>query len=215
MAIEEITDHRIVLLSLHHEPYFDEMYQALLGALQTNARVQRVKQAAPAMRLLSEQPRPTAVIITDEALAETQNANVWEATLRYVRQGGTAVVMGSFASFVQPLDMKPFFSKAGLPWEAGGYSRTTIVLNRDAVGRNLATQLPREFSQKGLGVKNVASSDIWYRSDDDVAMWANAPGETTVAFANVGQGHLGYVGDVNNEKGSDAAILAMCGLPPR
>ena len=35
-------------------------------------------------------------------------------------------------------------------------------------------------------------------------------GETAVALASIERGKLGYVGDANAEKGSDAAILAMC-----
>ena len=69
-------------------------------------------------------------------------------------------------------------------------------------------------------VKNVASADAWYRPDEssivESAVFpptsANIAGETAVALANIGRGKLGYVGDVNAEKGSDAVILAMCEL---
>lgn len=37
-------------------------------------------------------------------------------------------------------------------------------------------------------------------------------GETAVALGKVGRENLGFVGDVNREKGCNAAILAMCGL---
>lgn len=34
----------------------------------------------------------------------------------------------------------------------------------------------------------------------------------SVALAKIGNGKLGYVGDVNGEEGSDAVVLAMCGF---
>ncbi|KAB5513046.1 hypothetical protein GE09DRAFT_919546, partial [Coniochaeta sp. 2T2.1] len=88
-----------------------------------------------AISLLSEQPQPSAVLITDEALTGTKNARVWEAVLQYVRQGGTTVVMGLFASDVKPAAIK-FFAKAGLQWESGSYHRTTLVLNREVLSKN-------------------------------------------------------------------------------
>jgi hypothetical protein len=36
--------------------------------------------------------------------------------------------------------------------------------------------------------------------------------EAPVAFAKVGRGWVGYVGDVNNEEGSHTVILAMLNL---
>ena len=38
------------------------------------------------------------------------------------------------------------------------------------------------------------------------------PNETAVAFTQVGEGWLGYIGDVNNEKGSQAVIFSMLEL---
>ena len=35
------------------------------------------------------------------------------------------------------------------------------------------------------------------------------PSETAVALTKIGEGWLGYVGDVNNEQGSQDVILAM------
>lgn len=36
--------------------------------------------------------------------------------------------------------------------------------------------------------------------------------QTPIALTNMGRGKLGYVGDVNGEEGTDAVVLAMCGL---
>lgn len=59
------------------------------------------------------------------------------------------------------------------------------------------------YSQKAVYVKGVARSDVWYAGERD---------EVAVAFTKVGNGMLGYVGDVNGEAGSEAVVLAMLGL---
>ncbi len=192
------------------------MYSPLLDKLRSKARLQRTEKPQSAIRLLSEQPRLSAAMITDEALANNENnVQVWEAVLQYVREGGTCVIMGQFSSFVKPLLMKPFFAKAGLWWEAGAYRRVTLMLKQRVVGRDLAMKLPLQYAPKPLSARNVAHADAWYHTDEnsvveDLAL--DNMGETPVAFAHVGSGWLGYVGDVNAEEDSDDIILAMCGL---
>lgn len=221
MATSETTKPRIVLVSLNRQSFFDNMYSSFLGELGSKAAMQRVSKPNSAIRMLSEQPPPSAVLVTDEALAAyKENRHVWEAVLQYVRQGGTAIVMGHFSSFTRPAKIKPFFAKAGLPWEAGKYLRTTLKLNQSAVGPSVAGTLPREYSQKAVFLRNVAPAHTWYYSDDNSVVEslvfsptpANVEGETPVALTNIGDGKLGYVGDVNTEEGSTAVILAMCGL---
>ncbi|OIW27895.1 hypothetical protein CONLIGDRAFT_662649 [Coniochaeta ligniaria NRRL 30616] len=177
--------------------------------LGSNASVQRGNEGDSAIRLLSEQPQPSSILITDDALTHAENAGVWEAVLQYVRHGGTSVIMGHFSSYVKPPAIKPFFAKAGLQWEVGSYHRTTLVLNQEVVANAL-----------GLFVKNAASADAWYLTDKSsvigsqafAATSARIVGETAVALARIEREKLGYVGVVTAEKGSDAVILAMCGL---
>lgn len=94
------------------------------------------------------------------------------------------------------------------------------MLNCEAVGQKLAANLLPQYSQKAVFIKNVASSDAWYVTNEAsvVESLVFAPvsthhtGETPVAIAGVGRGKLGYVGDINAEAGSDMVVLAMCGL---
>ncbi|KAF9905016.1 hypothetical protein EC991_002079 [Linnemannia zychae] len=210
----------ILAISLHNQPWFDEMYAPLLTALRSNAKFQRAENATSVIRFLSQRPEPSAILITDEALTLQANRAVWMKVLEYVRGGGTAIVMGLFPSFVQPDSMKPFFSQAGLPWGAGSYHRTTLALNPTAVGVANAEKLPQKYSQKAVFVNNVVRENMWYTTDDNSVVQsavfsptsAHTNGETAVAMATVGSGKLGYVGDVNAEDGSNAVILAMCGF---
>src|SRR6185312_12067524 len=55
--------------------------------------------------------------------------------------------------------VKPFFSRAGLPWGVGSYHRTTWALNQSAVGVANAQKLPQRYSQKAVLVNNVAPEE--------------------------------------------------------
>ncbi|GKU13244.1 unnamed protein product [Fusarium langsethiae] len=210
----------LLSISLNHQPYFDQLYEPLLAEIQSKADFSRAGDADSVERRLSEEPNPTAVLITDEALSVNRNKHLWKAVLRYVHRGGKAVVMGNFSSFVKPLSIKPFFAQAGLRWEVGAYHRTTVVLNHAAVESGLAAKLLPRYSQKAQFVKNVAPEDAWYMADEESVIESylfpptstRIPGESPVAFASVGDGKLGYIGDVNGEQGSNLAIRAMCGL---
>ena len=190
------------------------------GSHSTKAQVIYVRDVQKIASLLSEQPRPTTVLITDAIITTAQNARTWGAIINYMRQGGTAVAMGSFSSFVKLDDTKPFFSQAGLDWDRGDYHRTTLALNRDAVTFAVGSTLLPEYSQKALFVKNVQHHDMWYQSTEDSVTESHVFAEeaehksdqTAVAFAKVGDGRFGYIGDVNSEEGSDAVVLAMCNL---
>ncbi|KAJ5698293.1 hypothetical protein N7462_000298 [Penicillium macrosclerotiorum] len=209
---------RVLIISLHYQDVFEESCGRLLAQLRSKATVQLVKDPVLAIQVLES--RPSAILITDEALTLKENALVWDAVLRCVREGCTALLMGQFSSFVQPNKIQPLVAKAGLSWEPGAYNRTTVVVNRAATGDELAQKLPTSYSQKALFLQNVAPSDAWYTTDEDSVIEshvfypdsAHRPGQSPVAMARVGHGNLGYTGDVNSEQGTDAVVLAMCGL---
>jgi hypothetical protein len=211
---------RVLSLSLCHRPFFDATYARLFTKIKASSTFQRVEDGEYAIRLLQGDQKPYAILITDEALTLTKNAPVWNAVLKYVRLGGRAVIMGHFACFVTPSSVKPFFAKAGLQWEQGSYHRTTLMLNPQAVGSDLASKLLPEYNQKAVFLKNPIWTDSWYVTSENSTLDSlvfpadnvHNTGESPVILASVGEGKLGYIGDVNVEEESDAVVLAMCGL---
>jgi hypothetical protein len=209
----------ILLISIDLQPWFDEMYASLINEISENAAIKRAQKPAAAIRALS-QDTPKAVLLTDAALTTRKHTKVWDAVLEYVRGGGTAICMGTFTSFVKPLNIKPFFQRAGLPWERGNYERTTVALDKNHVPSDYWPFIPEAYSQKAVFLKNVDDAAAWYHPNDDSVIESlvyaptkvSNPHEVPVALAKVGEGKLGYVGDVNAEEGSRAVVLAMCGL---
>lgn len=202
----------VLNIALNKVPWFDDMYGSLMQSISSRARVETATTPETVLQQLAT--RPSAVFITDEALTVDKFSTVWDAVIEYIREGGTAVIGGSFTGFVLPLDMGPFFAKAGLPWENASYTRNTGVLNTNAVPEDLVKRLPSDFYQKAVSIKNVDGHAAWYAVCDEVVppKKFDKVKEAPVAFAKVGEGNLGYVGDVNNEEEACTIIRAMLGV---
>ncbi|CAH0054169.1 unnamed protein product [Clonostachys solani] len=209
---------RIVAVSLQHLSFFDDDFTALFADLGAQADIQWGKEPAAALDLLQQNPAPSAVLITDATLTQrSSHIHVWYAILSYVRQGGTAIAMGDFSSFAKPNDIGPFFARAGLTWQAGAYHRTDVALNSE-LATTLVPDLSTRFSMKALFLKGVEPAAVLYGPDQrSFTQSVVFPSEkvqdlteAAIAFAQVGDGKVGYVGDVNRERETDAAIVAMC-----
>lgn len=140
----------------------------------------------------------------------------------YVRGGGgTVVFYKRFSSESCLPDMEKLFSGAfGLPWKASSYHRSTFVLRAENMRRlTPAAELPPQCSVKAVHLMDVEEKDRLYvpRSDSCIESFVFAPNpidqnETPVAWADVGEGMVGYIGDVNSEEEGERVLLAMCGL---
>ncbi|KAF9638133.1 hypothetical protein BFW01_g9030 [Lasiodiplodia theobromae] len=140
----------------------------------------------------------------------------------YVRSGGgTVVFCKKFSGDSSLPHMEDVFSTAfGLPWKAFCYHRSTFMLRVENMRRlSLAADLAPQYSVKAVHLMDVEEKDRLYvpRSDSYIESFVFAPepidqNETPVAWADVGEGMVGYIGDVNSEEGSKRVLLAMCGL---
>ncbi|PGH32555.1 hypothetical protein GX50_04660 [[Emmonsia] crescens] len=140
--------------------------------------------------------------------------------ISYARHGGTVIFAGQFSNFVQRDELNQFFrSHWDLPWEFGDYQRTTVYINPHARLVN-KVRFPAAYSQKAAFLKNVpADAALHLPTEDLVTESLGFPSRPVtdrthmpVAFAAVGEGSLGYVGDTNTEEASYAVIVAMCRL---
>jgi len=107
---------RILLIALDEGmPDIDGPFADLIDRLMKKAQLQRTRKPAPTIKLLSEAEDLKAVFLTDGALANPKHASVWDAVLKYARNGGTVVCMGCFSTSVRFDEMDAFFAKAGIP----------------------------------------------------------------------------------------------------
>lgn len=194
---------RILALCFENEALFADIFGDLVSQITSKAKMERATTPSAALGMLNQGSRPSVILVVDGAL--TRQRKVWERVIDHLREGATVVLAGCFSSMVNRGEFDRFFARLGLPWRQGSYHRATVTLRRNAVGGHLASRLPSAYSQKALFVANVDKSAAWYTEEE-------TSNEAAVALAKVGSGRLGYVGDVNGEKGSDAVVLAMCGL---
>lgn len=207
---------KLLLLALEHQPWFDEMYENFLDTLLESYQLQRAKTPAGALRILSSlDSKPTAVLLTDPG-ART-HANVMDTLVEYAQSGGIVLCMGCFSSFIPRDDVLKFFNKFGLSWTDGSYHRTTTAINPAFSHANRNHLFP-SYSQKALFLKDVSPADAIYTATDESVIESRVfpPDkienltEAAAAFKSVGDGFIGYMGDVNNEKETQTLVLSMC-----
>ncbi|TRX92218.1 hypothetical protein FHL15_006833 [Xylaria flabelliformis] len=191
----------ILCLCLEYGGIFNDCYGSLISRITEKATMDRATTQKAAMNMLTQNPPPPVILITDAGVANVMK--VWERVIDCLRGGSTVVLAVSFSSFINEGQFSRCFAKVGLPWKRGGYYRANVSLRPGVVNDHLKKKLLPTYSQKALYVQGVARSDVWYAGERD---------EVAVAFTRVGNGMLGYVGDVNPEDGSEAVILAMLGL---
>ncbi|KAG8161169.1 hypothetical protein KVR01_009433 [Diaporthe batatas] len=166
---------------------------------------------------------PDGILVTDPGIATPAAKELLDRVVAYARAGGGTVVMSyCFSSNMRMDDMKKFWKQAwDLPWEPASYHRTKLTLNESSStlrGEQVA-ELQKVYSQKALCLKNVRREHCWYLPTEDSriqsAVFPPDPvkqNEAAVVFAPVGQGRVGYTGDVNMEDGTYMVVKRMFGL---
>lgn len=209
----------IVILTLDKPEFFNDMYEGFIHILKTKAEFRQANTPEEARAAFNSHPKPAAILAADESLTVTTRISLVHDALSYVRSGGVLIFMGLFSSFTRPPTIKTLFSRFDLPWESGSYHRSTFKLNREMTHFEKSA-LEASYSQKALHLSNVTYDDAVYLPGDESVVESNVFGprrvtdrtETPAAFAKVGEGKVGYVGDVNNEEETTTVILGMCGL---
>jgi len=206
----------IMILTLDKSEFFHDLYEAFVRLLETKAELRQANTPEEARAAFNSHPKPAAILAADESLTVSTRIPLVHDALSYVRSGGVLIFMALFPGFTRPPDVKSLFSRLDLPWRSGSYHRSTFKLNSEMT-RFEKSALAESYSQKALNLANVAYDDAVYLPTDDWEDESSVSGptdriETPVAFAKVGEGKVGYVGDVNNEEGTTPVILGMCGL---
>ncbi|KAI9065683.1 TPR-like protein [Trametes sanguinea] len=203
----------IVLLCLDYYDLFKAVHAHLISALEARSEVHIAKTRAEALRFLFSTSRPRAVIACDAAVTRAEYLEVHHHLVEYVRAGGTAIYAGALSSMISSYAMESIFKVAwGLPWSKGTYHRETYVQN-ERVKSIDHKQLEKSYSMKAHCVSNVSPEHALYVAQYEVRKLRQGQVEAAVAFAPVGKGRLGYVGDVNGEFATTAVVIAMCFYP--
>lgn len=207
----------VLLISLEKEPWLESEYKQLYDDLRDKFTMKEVETKRSALRRLSILPPPAAVLVTDSGISQKSTSPLIKALVNYTRTGGRLILGCQFSNNLALATTAAFFQNWGLPWSDGGYFRSTYSLNPDIQGL-CVEKLFKQCSMKSLQLKNVSPSHAVYLPTKDSRLQSHVFPSTPISdldefpavFAPVGQGYLGYVGDVNGEKESSRLILEMC-----
>lgn len=199
---------------------FQDSHASFLNELFERATVWHAKTAEKAFSLFTQCSEPHAVFVADGGIAKARCEVISQRLVQYAASGGIVVFGGSFAASSQE-DLEKILKQTwDLPWEFGSYHRTTLSLNSEAVSSTLKSRLPASYSQKALYIYGMQPCESWYLPTEHsvIEEWVPVPRpivdftESPVVFARCGNGHVGYIGDVQPEDGTILAMLAMLGL---
>jgi hypothetical protein len=209
----------VLLLSLSNPDLLASTNEHFISALRSKVRVIQALDARKALQHLAD-TNLKSVFLADEGIIESKNSEVLSSLIGWVNAGGIAVVGSLFPSLTNRSEFDRFFKRWGLPWKMGNYHRTTFVLNPSVPQLSShSANLTTSYSMKAVHLKGVKAEDILYAPAEDSRVesrvFAPSPVDLShvpAAYTRIGDGFLGYIGDVNAEEESTGVILAMLRL---
>ncbi|KAF8451404.1 hypothetical protein BGX38DRAFT_1183205 [Terfezia claveryi] len=188
----------------------DEMTENMpIDFLRNKADVTFVTTEVEASEYLQTQ-RFTAVLVADPIIVE-ESPTLRRQVTTFAKTGGRVILGYFFSSLVRFTDFDKYMqTEWDLPWRYAAYSRDDFQLNRQGVNLCREPGLPTSYSMKAGRINFVEpASKIYYPYYEG----EQHPGSTQagIAFTRIGDGWLGYIGDVNHEENTCNVILAMIG----
>ncbi|KAL9617986.1 MAG: hypothetical protein Q9204_008443, partial [Flavoplaca sp. TL-2023a] len=213
---------QIALLRLGDEmqtSIFDDLYQPFCDEMRQIYTIVSARTAADAKPLLSLSTLRAILVVDGGLTVGKEHIALQKQLSSYAQAGGTVIFCCLFSSFSKPSNFNRMFQSFELPWEFGAYHRTTFYLSQNTksvLGHQRAIELEREYSMKAVHLKHTPVDARLYvpieqsRTESRVfPPSAVDQEEMPAAFSRHGSGWIGYVGDVNNEQGSRALIMAL------
>lgn len=165
--------------------------------------------------------KPSVVLVVDGLFSRKRYDGLVQQLAQYTMDDGTVICCGLFSNFCTPRGMENLFSGFGFQWKSGDYHRTTFTINEDfrpVLGDRLYSTLESSYCVKALHVKHMPYNARIYAPTDESRTQSHVfpPGhvdqaQSPAVLTGCGKGFFRYLGDVNNEKGTQALLMAMIG----
>ncbi|KAF2477414.1 uncharacterized protein BDR25DRAFT_299369 [Lindgomyces ingoldianus] len=184
-----------------------QLYQQLLPKLLSRASVHESLTIQDALNYILT-GWPTVILVTDPVITseDEDSQRLLLAVADLTKHGCTTILMGFFAAVVTDRLNVIFKEYFDLRWRVAEYtSQDTSLLTPDENLIRTSSLVP-SFYPKALFLGRVPAAQTIYVGSSGNSMTAYA------AYARVGLGKLGYVGDVNFGEEPERLILAMCHL---
>lgn len=149
---------------------------------------------------------PNIILVSDPAIVREENIELLRALVDWVKHGCTMILMGFFSSTVEYDEMNKLFREhLGVKWRVAEETShdTKLLHNIDETMIRTSSLVP-DFGAKAVWLGHVPPHQTVYTAKHSNVAYA--------AFARVGLGKVGYIGDVNFEEEAERLIVAMCHL---
>ncbi|KAL9112302.1 MAG: hypothetical protein Q9227_003420 [Pyrenula ochraceoflavens] len=200
----------VLLISLEKEDLLRELFADHLNALSTHAKTVEATTKKEALTLLKQ--KPLAAICTDAAITKPKNVNFAWQVASYANSGGFVVFAGLFAlrTTRDEFDelMKTVFQQS---WRMGHCEDDYCTFNSNCANEivmvdEATKQYVKEVKVKAAFLRHVREIDQLYMPK------TYAQGGTPVAMTDLGNGWVGFVGDMQGCEELVAPVLALSGL---
>ncbi|KAL0575379.1 hypothetical protein V5O48_006592 [Marasmius crinis-equi] len=196
----------VLVISMTEIPdiYKDE-HEHLLKNLDQATHFSHASTANSAVESLSS-PGLVGVLVNEPTIVvNTKYAELLGKLITYVKGGGVVVFGGSFSSLAGARVLDEFWEqKWGIKWTFGSYQRSLLTAESEHPLLERFSQLVKSYDTKAVHLTYQDSREAVYRDEELVNQGA-------ILRARVGEGFVGYVGDVYGEAESTDIILAMLG----
>ncbi|RPD52546.1 hypothetical protein L226DRAFT_617797 [Lentinus tigrinus ALCF2SS1-7] len=215
-----LTKPRVVILCLERYQLFSAIYGPHISTLATRLEVCEATTLAQARRYLSSTAPPQAIIVADAFTTNPAYRDILFQLVDYAWAGGTVIYAGLVGCFTRPVDLDAAFQHAwGVPWRSSRFYQHTFTLNPTvrSISTNPQHTLPA-YSMRARSISKVELADALYLEPFSVrrvetGLQGQLTYETPAAFAPVGHGFVGFVGDIGGEEGTIKLLMAMCLRP--
>ncbi|KAJ8093472.1 hypothetical protein PM082_020329 [Marasmius tenuissimus] len=206
-ASKTTTGPAVLVISMFEIPdIYEEEHQHLLKNLEDKTRLSHASTISSALDTLDSQAGLAGVFVNEPSIVvNTKYSGLLNKLISYVKGGGTVVFGGSFSSLAGPRVLDEFWEQQwGIKWRFGSYQQSLLTAE---AGHQLLVKFPwlvKSFDTKAVHLRYRDSREVVYRDEEQVD-------QSAILRAKVGEGFVGYVGDVYGEAESTDVILAMLG----
>ena len=210
---------QVLFLILGEEAEFNNTHETLISETTTKYTTTHKSNTDDAYNYLLT-TKPSAIFV-DGGIVFKQNRHLQQLLARYASSGGTIVLSSLFYSNSTEdmmINLVDLFGRFGLCWELGSGHRGAYKLNevvKPTFGSDNFATLEKRYSMRCI---QLLDTPIFSRVYTPAARPAISDlfspyetGPSPAIFARYGQGFFGFIGDLQNQKGSQSLTLAMIG----
>jgi hypothetical protein len=154
----------------------------------------------------------TPIVVSDGAITGKRYIALQQELTNYARSGGT-VILWFQRNLPRKVELDRFFREVWrLNWTCGDSIHTSMFSLNPRVSPDLmkpticGTKLRHQYSMTALQLSGSRFDDQVYTSSSPSILSSK---QSPAIFANYGFGNVGWIGDVNNELGTQELVFSM------